>query len=179
MPNSLMPRQPVPPLEVHPLAGAPWRLAEQRPARFTLIVVYRGFHCPLCRGYLAGLAKQVEELATLGVAVIAISSDSAARAEAAHAAWGLGNLPIGYGLELETARRWGLYVSSGRGATPAGVDEPERFVEPGLFLVRPDGTLYFASVQTMPFLRPDLTGLLKALDFIIKHDYPARGEAAV
>jgi hypothetical protein len=87
-------------------------------------------------------------------------------------------LRLGYGVELATARQWGLYVSSGRGTTSAGVEEPAFFSEPGLFLVRADGTLYFASVQTMPFARPHFADVLSALDFVIAKDYPARGEVA-
>src|SRR5262249_62025948 len=48
--------------------------------------------------------------------------------------------------------------------------------EPGLFLVRPDRTLYFASVQTMPVARPHFTDILAALDFVTAKNYPARGE---
>ena len=55
--------------------------------------------------------------------------------------------------------------------------EPEKFSEPGLFLVKPDGTLYAAFIQTMPFARPPLDQLLGAIDFIKEKDYPARGEA--
>jgi hypothetical protein len=73
-------------------------------------------------------------------------------------------------------RTWGLYISSSRGKTSAGVEEPALFTEPGLFLVRSDGTLYFASVQTMPFARPHFDEILQALDFVIANDYPARGE---
>ena len=90
--------------------------------------------------------------------------------------WGLGNVNIGYGLELDTARAWGLYVSSSRGKTSLGIQEPALFSEPGVFLVRPDGTLYWAAVQTMPFARPHFKEMLGGLDFVIKNDYPARGE---
>ena len=45
-------------------------------------------------------------------------------------------------------------------------------------MVRPDQTLYFASVQTMPFARPAFGDILKALDFVIAKNYPARGEIA-
>ena len=58
------------------------------------------------------------------------------------------------------------------------MNEPERFPEPGLFLVRPDHTLYFASVQTMPFARPEFKDILQAIAFVIEKDYPARGEVA-
>ena len=49
--------------------------------------------------------------------------------------------------------------------------------EPGVFLVRPDRTLYWASVQSMPFARPHFREIVAALDFVIAKDYPARGEA--
>jgi hypothetical protein len=60
--------------------------------------------------------------------------------------------------------------------TSIGIEEPALFSEPGLFLVRPDGTLYYAAVQTMPFARPHFDELIGALDFAIAKDYPARGE---
>lgn len=70
-----------------------------------------------------------------------------------------------------------MYISTGRGKTSTGVEEPPRFAEPGIFLIRPDGSVYFAAVQTMPFARPHFSEILSALDFILKNDYPARGEA--
>ena len=54
----------------------------------------------------------------------------------------------------------------------------ELFAEvPGLFLVRPDQTLYASNIVTMPFTRPHFKDVLGALDVIIERDYPARGEA--
>jgi len=111
------------------------------------------------------------------VAVVAVSSDTAERAHRTREDWGLEKLEIGYGLGLDKAREWGLYVSGSRGKTSLGIEEPERFSEPGVFLVRPDGTLYWAAVQTMPFARPHFREMLTALDFVAKNDYPARGEA--
>jgi hypothetical protein len=81
-----------------------------------------------------------------------------------------------YGLSLRSARQWGLYISTSRGQTSIGIEEPELFSEPGVFLVRPDGTLYYGAVQTMPFARPQFQDLLGAVDFAISKDYPARGE---
>ena len=89
---------------------------------------------------------------------------------------GLDKLDIAYGMTLEEGRNWGLYVSSGIGKTSSGFEEPAQFLEPGLFFIRPDQTLYFASVQTMPFARPAFGDILKALDFVIAKGYPARGE---
>jgi peroxiredoxin len=117
-----------------------------------------------------------KDFTTRGVSVIALSSDRAERAERAKQEWKLPTLRLGYGLDLVGARRWGLYISTGRGVTSAGVEEPALFSEPGLFLVKRDRTLYFASVQTMPFARPHFADILAALDYVIAKDYPARGE---
>ena len=44
------------------------------------------------------------------------------------------------------------------------------------FLIKPDQTIYYLSVQSMPFVRPNFSEMLQAVDYIIKNDYPARGE---
>ena len=85
-------------------------------------------------------------------------------------------MEIAYGLSLPSARQWGLYISASRGKTSIGIEEPALFSEPGVFHVRPDGTLYYGAVQTMPFARPQFQDLLGAIDFAIANDYPARGE---
>ena len=85
-------------------------------------------------------------------------------------------LRIGYDLPLTNAREWGLYISASRGKTSLGVEEPALFNEPGVFIVSPDGSLYYGSTQTMPFARPSFADLLGAIDFAIAKDYPARGE---
>lgn len=173
----LMPRQPVPPLSVDTVAHGRWTLADSKPAHFTLVVVYRGLHCPICRPYLGELNRLAGEFSQRGVEVIALSSDDADRAAQAVRDWKLDAIRVGYGLTIDEARRWGLYISSSRGTTSTGFEEPALFAEPGLFLIRPDGTLYFATVQTMPFARPHISGILPAIDYVLKNDYPARGEA--
>lgn len=172
----LIPRQPVPSLAIPLVGSGRFDISTERPQHFTLIVFYRGLHCPICRTYLRELESKLQELADRGVSVVAVSSDGAERAERSKREWQLQNLRLGYGLDLHVARSWGLYVSSGRGKTSAGVEEPTLFPEPGLFLIRPDGTLYFASVQTMPFARPHFADILSAIDYVVTKDYPARGE---
>ncbi|HJS33164.1 MAG TPA: peroxiredoxin-like family protein, partial [Alphaproteobacteria bacterium] len=138
--DNLIPRQPVPKLEVKTIGGGSWRLADAKPRNFTLIVFFRGLHCPICGRYLADLESKLDQFAERGVDVIAISSDSEERSQVAYKRWNLAKLKMGYGLDLDTARRWGLYISTSRGKTSIGVDEPALFSEPGLYLVRPDGT---------------------------------------
>ena len=174
----LVPRHPVPPLAVPLVAGGWFDIAKEKPDRFTFIVFYRGLHCPICRMQLTDLEAKLSDFAKRGVSVVALSSDSAERAERTKREWKLPNLRLGYGLDPRVARSWGPYISTGRGMTSAGVEETPLFSEPGLFLVRPDRTLYFASVQTMPFARPHFADILAALDYVIAKDYPARGEVA-
>lgn len=173
----LKPRQPVPPLEVSTLDGQSWKLTDQAPDNFTMVIFYRGLHCPVCSRYLKGLSDQLGAFKERGVDVIAISCDDRDRAEQTPEKWQLDGLKIGYGLTVDQARAWGLYISNSRGVTSAGIEETRQFNEPGLFLVRPDGTLYWAAVQSVPFARPHLDEVLSAVDFIKAKDYPARGEA--
>lgn len=172
----LTPRTTVPDFSVPLLDGGTWTLSEQNPENFTMVVFYRGLHCPLCRKFLGEVQKMVDGLTERGVDLLVASSDSEERATEARTTWKLDNLPMAYGLSIEDARKLGLYVSAGIGVTSIGIEEPEIFSEPGLFLIKPDQTLYFADIQTMPFLRPDLSSLLPNLDFILSKGYPARGE---
>jgi len=172
----LVPRQKTPGLSVPKLDSANFDLARDGAERFTLVVFYRGLHCPICATYLKELERLVPEFESRGVQPIAISSDGQERAQAMAEKVGAKKLRFGYGLPLSVARDWGLLISTSRGKTSTGVVEPDLFSEPGVFLIRPDQTLYYGAVQTMPFVRPSFRELVAALDFIIKNDYPARGE---
>ncbi len=175
--SHLMPRQPVPALDVPTLDGGRWNITDSKPENFNLIVFYRGLHCPICATYIRDLDRKVAQFRERGVEPVVISGDSEDRAGETKESWGLENLTIGHGLAIDAAREWGLVISSSRGKTSVGVLEPPLFSEPGLFLVRPDATLYASAVNTMPFARPNFGELMKALDFIVERDYPARGEA--
>ena len=172
----LIPRQKVPALKLDTLDHGKFDLSEDGAERGTVICFYRGLHCPICANYLSELAKRTSEFAERGVKTIAVSSDTEERARAMQAKVGSDTLRFGHGLTLANAREWGLYISAGIGKTSIGIEEPALFSEPGLFMVRPDGTLYYGSVQTMPFVRPHFSELVAALDIVIERNYPARGE---
>jgi peroxiredoxin len=174
---TIKPRQPVPGLEFDTLDGGRWSLAAQKPQNFTMVVVYRGLHCPVCRRYTSELNGMIDDFTKRGVSTVITSTDPKDRAEQAKTQWGLPKLTIGYGVSIEKAREWGLYISTSRGVTSAGVEEPPLFAEPGLFLVKPDRTLYWASISTMPFARPHFNEIAQAIDFALSKNYPARGEA--
>jgi peroxiredoxin len=175
-PQPLMPRQRVPALDVPTTDGAHFVLGAEPAEKFNLVVFYRGLHCPICAKYLLELERLAPEFHKRGVNLIAISSDEQERGKKMVDKVRASGVKFGFGLGLQSARAWGLYISSGRGATSIGIEEPKLFSEPGVFLIKPDGTLYYGSTQTMPFARPQFQDLLGAIDFAIARDYPARGE---
>lgn len=166
------PQTQAPELRVDTVGGSGWQLADQQPERFTLIVFYRGLHCPLCRKQLRELDRRLDEFTGRGVDVIAISGDDADRGGRTPEEWKLEHLTVGYGMSVDTMREWGLFVSH-----RIKDSEPELFSEPAVFLVTADGTVYFEAITSMPFGRPGLDDLVGAIDFIGEQDYPARGEA--
>ena len=170
--NRILPQTLVPELKVDTLDDAPFVLSEQKPEHFTFLFFYRGLHCPLCAGQLQDLDKHHDDFTGLGIHLIAVSCDSRERAETSRAKWHLEKLRIGYGLTIDQAREWDLYVSQA-----IKDDEPAVFSEPALYVIRPDGELYATAVQSMPFTRPGAKELLGAFRYIIPHGYPGRGEA--
>ena len=169
---AIKPRTKAPALDLPLLGGGRFNLADRHPRSFTMIVAYRGLHCPICKTYIRDLDRKLDDFAHKGVDVVAISTDTKEQAEQSKSEWGIERLPIAYGLTIEKAREWGLFISAS-----IKENEPALFAEPGLFLVKPDGTLYAASIQTMPFARPSFSDVLAAVDFVPQKNYPARGEA--
>jgi peroxiredoxin len=166
----LMPEAQAPALSVETLGGGTWDLAAQTPQNFTMVIFYRGYHCPVCQAYLQKLEGLVDQYERAGFSVIAVSMDGAGRAAKTAEEWSLSGVTIGYGLSEEAARDWGLYVSK---AIKEG--EAETFAEPGLFWIRPDGRLYLIDISNMPWARPDLEFLFSKIPFAVEKGYPARG----
>jgi len=168
----LKPRKETPDLTVQLVNGDNWILSKQTPKSFTLIIFYRGFHCPKCEQYLKDLHQYLNKLNEIGVNVIAISSDSEATAKQTYKEWELDGLSLGYGYSIEEARNWGLFISKG-----IKEKEPKLFIEPGIFIIKSNQKLYASSIQTMPFARPPIREIFAAIKYVTKERYPARGEA--
>jgi len=169
----LIPGQKTPDIDLPLTIQARFELSAQTPDAFTMLVFYRGSHCPICKDYLEKIGKRLGDITERGISPFAICMDDEERAMKVDSEWDTGNLPLVYGMSEDQAREWGLYISEAR----EGSDEPERFSEPGLFLIRPDGTLFFAQTQSAPFTRPAIDQLLQGVDFVQKKDYPPRGTA--
>lgn len=168
----LQPRTHAPTLSVPLLEGGTWTASERSPDTFSVVVFYRGKHCPICKGYLQEVQDHLDGLREAGAEIVAVSMDSEERARTSAQEWGLDRLPVGYGMTEQTARDWGLYISSAR----PGSEEPEVFSEPGLVVLRPGGEIFFVQVQSAPFTRPPIDQLIQGLNFVTENDYPARGD---
>ncbi|WP_338244879.1 peroxiredoxin-like family protein [Aurantiacibacter hainanensis] len=167
----LKPGSTAPDIELPLTIDARFKLSDQTPDAFTMLVFYRGKHCPICRNYLEELGGRLSDFTDRGINVFAISMDDEDRAMTVDEEWETHDLPLVYDLPEDQARAWGLYISQKR----EGSEEPEVFSEPGLFLLKPDRSVHFAVVQSAPFTRPPLDQLLKGIDFTLEKDYPTRG----
>lgn len=162
-----------PQLRIPGLGGKPIDLAVEKPDKFTVVFFYRGVHCPICKTQLDELSLRLTDFSSRGISVLAVSMDSEERSKRQADEWSLGDLRVGYGLAEVEARAWGLFIS--RKEKDA---EPDRFAEPGIAIIDPDGRIHALFHQSVPFARPRLDDLLKGLDFIIEKQYPARGTMA-
>ena len=168
--TKLTPDAPVPALSLPLVGGGTFTLNDKAPANFTMVIFYRGLHCPVCKSYLETLNGLVADYRAAGFDLVAASMNDADTAAKTKAEWAIGNVPVAYGLSEAKAREWGLYISKAIKDAEADV-----FCEPGLFWVRPDGRLYLADVSNMPWARPDLAFLLSKVPFAVEKGYPSRG----
>ena len=136
----------------------------------TLLVVYRGLHCGICKTYITELSQQVDALTALGVDVVVASSDPVEKAQKAQAEWAQNRMQFGYGLTEEDGKQLRLFLTAKRKDT-----EPDRFFEPGMYLLGDDGKVLFVSVQSMPFGRPGIAEMVSRIGWMLENSIPPRG----
>ena len=154
---------------VWPLTGG-GELNVARMPGWRVLIVYRGKHCPRCTAYFKTLDGLLDGFREAGIAVAAVSADSAekARASVTENGW---QFPVGYGLTVDQMRTLGLYISEPRSAQET--DRP--FAEPGLFVINPDNNAQVVDVSNASYSRPDLATLLGGIKFAIENRLPVRG----
>ena len=166
----MKPTEKAPNLKLNLINDTQWELEKQKPENFTLLVFYRGLHCPVCKKQLQDLRDNLTKFSGIGVNILALSMDTEKRAKTSGDEWETGDLPIAYGLTEKEAKSWNLFISSA-----ISEKEPERFSEPALYLIDKEQNIFFSQVQSMPFARPTTESILKGIEFIINKDYPSRG----
>ncbi len=168
----IKPRTKAPEITINLINDTQWTLSEQNPENFTLIIFYRGKHCPVCKKQLQELQKNIEKFTEKGVNVVAISANTKELAKETYNEWDIENIPVGFNFPIDEARKWGLFISKA-----INDNEPDTFFEPGLFLIDKNQKVYWESIQSMPFGRPKFSEILNGIDYILEEGYPARGEA--
>ena len=139
--------------------------------RWTMLIVYRGKHCPRCKRYLNKLNDALSSWTEI-MDVLVISADTKEKALADKEEFGW-NFDLGYGLTEAQMRSLGLYVSE----PLSEAETTGLFAEPGTFAIRPDGSLMLVDISNGPASRPDLDELLDGMKFNIHNDRPVRGTA--
>jgi len=174
-----LPDDTMPAIDAELAGGGNWHIAQEQPENLALLVFYCGLQCPICRKWLGELERLLPEFERLGVSAIALSTDTRERAERAKREWGLARLRVGYGVEPEDARKAGVYISEGAGASaPVGIEEMTLLTEPAVLAVKPDGMLYMAWTQSGPHARPHMGEVLSAIEGALAHGLPPPRGAA-
>lgn len=157
------------PMSFPKLGGGDLTIGGSR-ANWTLFIVYRGKHCPRCKSYLNILEDMQSKWADAGFDIAVVSADTEEKAAADVVEFGW-TFPLGYGLAEDQMSTLGLYVTE-----PLSPQETDRnFAEPGVFVIRPDGSLLLISISNGPSARPDLAALLDGMIFTKENDRPPRG----
>jgi len=92
---AIKPNTKTPNLSVDIVDATNWNLQQQNPEHFTMVVFYRGLHCPICSNYLKDLDNKMDDFQQKGVEPIAVSTDSKERAERTKKEWDIPNLTFG------------------------------------------------------------------------------------
>ncbi len=137
---------------------------------WTMVVVYRGVHCPICSKYLTQLQEMRSQFQEIKVDIVAVSADSVEQLNTKLDDVSV-EFPIYAGLTKEHMSALGLYLSQ-----PTSEAETDHdFPEPGLFVVNSDNKVQVLEIANSPFVRPDLNMLVSGLGYTRKNDYPIRG----
>lgn len=167
----ITPKKNAPKLKLHTVSDEVWDLHDTHIEKFLMIVFYRGIHCPVCKKYLKELSKLSKQFNKKGILdIIAVSGDTEEKAYSAKEDWKLHNIEVGFDQALSSMKQWRLFISE---SIKDG--EPKFFGEPGLFLIDSDHKIFYSAINSMPFGRPRLKDMVKAMEFINENNYPALG----
>ncbi len=137
---------------------------------WTLFIVYRGKHCPRCKNYLNKLSAMADDWTAAGFDIAVVSGDPEEKAQADQDEFGW-NFDLAYGLTEDQMTTLGLYVTEPLSAA----ETDRRFAEPGIFVLRPDGSQLLIAISNGPSARPELAELLDGMIFTKTNDRPPRG----
>ncbi len=139
----LMQSDKIPPLTLRLVDGGTLSLPEELPGRYLALLVYRGHWCPYCRRQLASYQANLDELAALGVIVVAASVDALEPTQELVDALGL-TFPVAYGLTESDVAGFDPWWAE---------DQHGRYIQPMELLVLRGGTVFGSMYATGPIGR--------------------------
>jgi peroxiredoxin len=149
-------------------------VAPKEAEHWTMLVVYRGVHCPICSKYLTQLQEMRSQFQEIKVDIVAVSADSVEQLNTKLDDVSV-EFPVYAGLTKEQMKTLGLYVSQ----PTSDAETDHDFPEPGLFIINGDNKVQVLEIANSPFVRPDLNMLVSGLGYTRKNDYPIRGTKTI
>ncbi|SNR38149.1 peroxiredoxin family protein [Puniceibacterium sediminis] len=161
----------LPPINLPKMGGGDIVIGGVR-ENWSLVVIYRGKHCSRCKKYLTILNDMRQKWQDAGFDIVVASADPVEKVQADLNEFGW-SFDIGYDLSEQQMATLGVYVSDPLTET----ETDRRFAEPGVFVVRPDGSIVLISISNGPSARPELEELLDGMIFTKEKSRPPRGTA--
>ena len=129
--------------------GKPHRLYDYLNGQKTVLIFYRGEWCPICNLQLHSLQDRLADFQKENAQIVAVSTDAPENSQKLVGKHNLG-FPVLAGLSRETVEAYDLFFNKEKG-----------YAEPAVFILRPDGTVAYASLQSGPLGRPSNDDLLR------------------
>ncbi len=97
MKSNIIPGKKAPFLQLDTIEGLVWSTDDHLNKKNSMIIFYRGLHCPVCSAFLKQIDNQLLDYKKSNTEVIAISMDDKDKALKAKSSWSIDNLSIAYG----------------------------------------------------------------------------------
>jgi NAD(P)-dependent dehydrogenase (short-subunit alcohol dehydrogenase family)/peroxiredoxin len=149
----LNPGDTFPSLTVTPADGRPLELPGALAGHFGVVLLYRGGWCPYCNAQLRAFRRAADQLAALGIRVVALSVDDEATTRQTIAENGLG-FPVGHDADADAVAA----------ATGAFVNDEPRYLQSTGFVLDPEGRVIvsvYSSGAIGRLVPEDVIGLVK------------------
>lgn len=167
--NIIKPGDAFPAIEFKMVGGGTRQLNNNK-NRWTLLISYRGDHCPRCKTYIAKLHQLAPGYADREVDIYLASMDPEAIAQRTISEnnW---TLPVAHSLSTDEARQLSLYLTPHE----EGSELSGPYSEAGMFLINPEGLTQVLERSNSPSVRPDLEVVLDGIIGTQDRNLPIRG----
>ena len=143
-----------PDFTINDLTGKHHRLFDYLNGQKTVLLFYRGEWCHFCNLYLHSIQEKLAEFQKANAQILAISTDTPENSQKLIDKHNL-DFPVLAGLSREVAEAYDLFFN-----------EEEDHAQPAVFILRPDGTIAYVSLQSGPMGRPSNDDLLAIVGHI-------------